>query len=116
VCDYIEFLLLHLWNGNNDNTHHSGKEWGLGGLTYVGCNTHVHGSNTKNLSIYSYLYLILAKMLCLSYYPLCFLFNKIGEQEVGTGSAPKQGLWGWRVGREEVAQRNYTYIRKCKND
>jgi hypothetical protein len=33
------------------------------------------------ISLYSYLYLKLAKMICLSYYLLCFLFNKIGEQE-----------------------------------
>jgi hypothetical protein len=39
------------------------------------------------ISLYSYLYLKLAKILCLSYYLLCFLFNKIGEQEDGTGSA-----------------------------
>jgi hypothetical protein len=39
------------------------------------------------ISLYSYLYLKLAKMLCLSYYLLCFLFNKVGEQEGGTGSA-----------------------------
>jgi hypothetical protein len=29
------------------------------------------------ISLYSYLYLKLAKILCLSYYLLCFLFNKI---------------------------------------
>jgi hypothetical protein len=39
------------------------------------------------ISLYSYLYLKLAKMICLSYYLLCFLFNKIREQEGGTGSA-----------------------------
>jgi hypothetical protein len=32
------------------------------------------------ISLYSYLYLKLAKMLCLSYYLLCFLFNKIGQE------------------------------------
>jgi hypothetical protein len=36
--------------------------------------------------LYSYLYLKLAKMLCLSYYRLCLLFNKIGEGG-RTGSA-----------------------------
>jgi hypothetical protein len=41
------------------------------------------------ISLYSYLYLKLAKTLCLSYYLLCFLFNKIREQEGGTGSARK---------------------------
>jgi hypothetical protein len=38
------------------------------------------------ISLYSYLYLKLAKMLCLSYYHLCFLFNKIGEFQVLSGS------------------------------
>jgi hypothetical protein len=47
--------------------------------------------------LYSCLYLKLAKMLCLSYYLLCFLFNKIGEEEVGKGPAQK---WdGGEVGR-----------------
>jgi hypothetical protein len=40
------------------------------------------------ISLYSYPYLKLAKMLHLSYYLLCFLFNKIGEQGK-TGSAWK---------------------------
>jgi hypothetical protein len=38
------------------------------------------------ISLYSYLYLKLAKLLC-SYYVLCFLFNKIGEQEGRIGSS-----------------------------
>jgi hypothetical protein len=42
------------------------------------------------ISLYSYLYLKVAKMLCFSYYLLCFLFNKIGE-EGRTGSALKWG-------------------------
>jgi hypothetical protein len=46
-------------------------------------------------------------MLCLSYYLLCFLFNKIREQKDGTGFAQKGG---------EVAQTMYTHISKCKND
>jgi hypothetical protein len=50
------------------------------------------------ISLYSYLYLKLAKMLCLSYYLLCFLFNKIRKEEGRTGSAWKQ--WGRGVGRE----------------
>jgi hypothetical protein len=32
------------------------------------------------ISLYNYLYLKLAKTLCFSYYLLCFLFNKIGEE------------------------------------
>jgi hypothetical protein len=43
------------------------------------------------ISLYSYLYLKLAKMLCLSYYLLRFLFNKMGEEEGRTGSSRKSG-------------------------
>jgi hypothetical protein len=49
------------------------------------------------ISLYSYPYLKLAKTLCLSYYCLCLLFNKIGEQEGRTDSAWKQGGRGqWK--------------------
>jgi hypothetical protein len=44
---------------------------------------------TLGISLYSYLYLKLAKTLCLSYYLLCFLFNKIREQENRKGSVQK---------------------------
>jgi hypothetical protein len=60
-------------------------------------------------SLYSYLYLKLAKMLCHSCYLLCFLSNKIREQEGRAGSARK---WG----KEEVAQIMYTHVSQCKND
>jgi hypothetical protein len=43
------------------------------------------------ISLYSYLYLKLAKPICLSYYLLCFLFNIIGEEESRTGSSQKWG-------------------------
>jgi hypothetical protein len=59
------------------------------------------------ISLYSYLYFKLAKMLCLSYYLLCFLFNKIEEQEGRPGSAWKQGVG---QGREKGGPNNiYTY-------
>jgi hypothetical protein len=45
---------------------------------------------TLEISLYSYLYLKLAKTLSLSHYLLCFLFNKIGEQEGGTDSDQKR--------------------------
>jgi hypothetical protein len=45
------------------------------------------------ISLYSYLYLKLAKTLCLSYYCLSFLFNKIGE-EGRTGLPGSEGGWG----------------------
>jgi hypothetical protein len=48
------------------------------------------------ISLYSYLYLKLAKMQCLSYYLLCFLFNKIGEQRV-------EKVLSFRSEREEGA-------------
>jgi hypothetical protein len=59
---------------------------------------------TLGISSYSCLYLKLAKTLCLSYYLLCFLFNKIREQEGGTGSALKQGGGGkeWGGGPNNV--------------
>jgi hypothetical protein len=44
------------------------------------------------ISLCTYLYLKLAKMLCLSYYLLHFIFKKIGE-ESRTDSAWKQGDW-----------------------
>jgi hypothetical protein len=53
---------------------------------------------TLGVSLYSYLYLKLAKMLCLSYYLLCFVFNKIEEEKRGTGSAWKQGVGKVGVG------------------
>jgi hypothetical protein len=40
------------------------------------------------ISLHTYLYPMKAKT-HLSYYLLCFLFNKIGEQEGGSGSACK---------------------------
>jgi hypothetical protein len=51
------------------------------------------------ISLYSYLYLKLAKMPSFSYYLLCFLFNKIGEQEGRTSSTQKQ-----RVGTREAVR------------
>jgi hypothetical protein len=60
------------------------------------------------ISVYSYPYLKLAKMLCLSYYLFCFLFNKIGEEAEQV--LPGSGGWG------EVAQTMYTHMNKCINN
>jgi hypothetical protein len=57
------------------------------------------------ISLCSYIYLKLAKTLCLSYY----FFNKIGEQECGTCSAWKQSVGG-------VAQTMHTQVSKCNNN
>jgi hypothetical protein len=57
---------------------------------------------TLGISLYSYLYLKLGKIPCLSYHLFCFLFNKIGEKEGRTSSPQKQGgmeVWGHRFGR-----------------
>jgi hypothetical protein len=51
------------------------------------------------ISLYTYPYLKLARTLCLSYYWLCLLFNKIGE-EGRTGSAWKRGGGRKREGME----------------
>jgi hypothetical protein len=69
---------------------------------------------TQGNSLYSYLYLKPAKILCFSYYLLCF-FYKIREQERGTNSA-------WRMGRRmALSERrddvnNLYIVTKCKND
>jgi hypothetical protein len=57
------------------------------------------------ISLYSYPYRKLAKMLCLSYSCLCLLFNKI-EEEVRTGSAWKQVGWREREGAGRGMGRN----------
>jgi hypothetical protein len=62
---------------------------------------------TQGISLYSYLYLKLAKMAGFSNYLLWFFSYKIGEQEGRTGSA-------WRQGG--VMQIMYLYVSKCKND
>jgi hypothetical protein len=59
-------------------------------------------------------------MLCLSYYCLCLLFNKIGEKG-RTGSAWKRGGWKGEEGGREGGVRNdpnnvctYEYMNKEK--
>jgi hypothetical protein len=58
---------------------------------------HLYMEAMLGISLYSCPYLKLAKTLCLSYYCLCLLFNKIGE-EGRTGSAWKCGQWGGKDG------------------
>jgi hypothetical protein len=83
-----------------------------GQKTFVnaGCNTHVHGSNDRNLSVWVSSSQ-LAKTLYLSYL-LRLLFNKVGE-EGKTTTAWKRGGWE-QVG--EVAQTMCTRMNKCKNN
>jgi hypothetical protein len=90
-----------LWKGDQEVVKRSGRDEPMWIVT------HLYMEAMLGISLYSYLYLKLAKTPCLSYYPLCFLFNKIGEQEDGTGSA-------WKRRRGEVAQAMYTHVSKCK--
>jgi hypothetical protein len=54
-------------------------------------------------------------MLCLSYYLLCFLFNKIRAQEGRKSSARKGGSRRcWEEG--EVNENMYTHVSKCNSD
>jgi hypothetical protein len=58
----------------------------------------------KEASLSNYLYLKLAKASCFSFYPLCFFFYKIEEQEDRTvlPGGSSTGVWevaGERVGR-----------------
>jgi hypothetical protein len=57
------------------------------------------------ISLYSYPYLKLAKTLCLSYYHLCLLFNKIEARGVeGEGGGRGQGV--------EMAQMMHAHMNK----
>jgi hypothetical protein len=77
---------------------------------------------TLGISLYSYLYLKLAKMLCLSYYLLCFSSTKLenrAEQVLpeskGEGESVRER--GQSRGRGvEVTQTMYTHMNKCKNN
>jgi hypothetical protein len=59
----------------------------------------------QGISLDSYLHLKL------SFHLICFLFNKIREQEARTGFAQKRVAGGG-----EVAQIMYTHVSKCKSD
>jgi hypothetical protein len=66
---------------------------------------------TLGLSLYSYLYLKLAKMPCFSYYLLLFLL----QQNQRTRGQNRFCLETGEVGGE-MAQIMYTHVSKCKND
>jgi hypothetical protein len=79
--------------------------------------THMCMEAMLGISLYSYLYLKLAKTLHLSSYFLCFLFNKIGE-EGKTGSAWSEagrGEGNRRAGGK-IAETIYTHMNKCINN
>jgi hypothetical protein len=78
-----------LWEGDRAVVKRSGRDEPM----WVAI--HKCMETALGISLYSYVYLKLAKMLGLCYYCLCFLFNKIREQEGGTGSALKLAGEGW---------------------
>jgi hypothetical protein len=63
-----------LWEGDREVVKRSGRDEPIWVVIHM-CMEAMLG-----ISPYSYPYLKLAKTLCLSYYLLCFLFNKIGEE------------------------------------
>jgi hypothetical protein len=71
-----------LWEGDQEVVKRSGRNEPIWVVIHMGMEAML------GISLYSYPYLKLAKMLCLSYYCLCLLINKIGE-EGRTGSAWK---------------------------
>jgi hypothetical protein len=78
-----------LWDGDQEVVERSGRD------EPMWISIHKCMKATLGIFLYSYLYLKVAKTLWLSYYLLCFLFNKIREWG-GTGCTRKWG--GCRVG------------------
>jgi hypothetical protein len=70
-----------LWEGDQDIVKRTGRNEPMWVAIYK------HMEVMLGISLYSYFYLKLAKTLSFSYYHLCFLFNKIRDQEGRTGSA-----------------------------
>jgi hypothetical protein len=68
---------------------------------------HMYMEAMLGISLYSYRYLKLAKTLCLFYYLLCFLFNKIREQSV-------EQVLPRKVGRQEEEEGGPNNVYTCK--
>jgi hypothetical protein len=76
-CRGVNIVILNwqrlLWEGDQEVVKRSGRD------ESVWVAIHMCMEATLGISLHSYLYLKLAKTLSLSYYLLCFLFNKIRE-------------------------------------
>jgi hypothetical protein len=98
-----------LWEGDQEVVKRSGRDKPIGIII------HMYMEAMLGISLYSYLYLKLAKTLCLSYYCLCLLFNKTGEKG-RTDSAWKQGGWERKEGvggqGGEMVQTMYAHMNK----
>jgi hypothetical protein len=90
-----------LWEGDQEVVKRSGRSETMWVVIHM-CMEPMLG-----ISLYNYLYLKPAKMVCPSNYLLCFLFNKIGK-EGGTCSAWKWGLGEWGCGRGGGTNNIYT--------
>jgi hypothetical protein len=100
TCSGVHIVILNwqrpLWEGNQEVVKRFGRDEPMWVAIHK-CTEAILG-----ISPYSYLYLKLAKTLCLSYYRLCFLFNKIRE-EGRTGSAWKlRGVKGLKVNVKKI--------------
>jgi hypothetical protein len=75
----------------------------------------VHGRNDRNLSLYSSLYLKLAKIVCLSYYLCVFSSTKLEKraEQFLPGSEREEGE-GKQEG--EMAQTMYAHMNKSINN
>jgi hypothetical protein len=65
------------------------------------------------ISLYSYPYVKLAKTLCLSYYCLCLLFNKIEEGSRYYLEARWEEGTGRKLGREGTDSRREKWPKQC---
>jgi hypothetical protein len=92
-----------IWEGDWEVVKKSGKDESIRVVIHM-CMEAMQG-----IFLYSYAYLKLAKTLCLSYYCLCLLFNKIREEESKTGSAWKRG---GRRQEGEMVQPMYAHMNK----
>jgi hypothetical protein len=91
-----------LWEGNQEVMKKSGRDEPM----WVAKHKCMEGM--QGISLDSCLYLKLVKTICLSYYRLCFHFNKTGEQEVGTNSAQTRG------GGKRVEEGGTNNVYTCK--
>jgi hypothetical protein len=91
------------WEGDQEVEKRSGRDEPV---CFV---IHKYMEATVGISWYSYLYLKLAKALCLFYYLLCFLFNK-NQRTRGQNRFCLEV--GWVGGRWPKC----IHVNKCKND
>jgi hypothetical protein len=78
----------------------------------VGCNTFVHGSNARNLSVQLSLSQ-LAKKLCLSYYAYVFSSKKLEKRAEQAVPGSEGGMRGRGRGREAGGGRGEKWPKQC---